>query len=285
MIVDRDALGPDPCPLYDRFGPDDRYEMIRQIGRGGEGVVFVAVDRTSGRTLALKVLYRSADLEPAHWAARWAEVQSPHVVEVVAAGMSRGRVFIAMELVEGPTVREWLRTDPPMSERAQAVRDVVAGHVAVHAARTIVEDAHVKNMILAPGRGVVLIDPPSGGRHRALQSAPEVLLGGFDFRNTRRSDQYACAFTCWSILFGCKPYEVEDWRERDAAMVAAGVPRDEREHAIGELIAAKVRTAEPAGDTADAPAAMVAALRRAMAYDPADRFANMAALAAAMDLP
>lgn len=284
-----DILGDDPCPLYDRYGPDDRYRMIRQIGRGGEGVVFAADDVRTGRRLALKVLYRDGRIDPAHFAARFADVHIKrphgyqHVVEVLATGMSRQRVFIAMELLEGPTVREWL--DEPgrtFDDRLRIVRELTLGHQAVHAVRVCVEDAHPKNCVMTRDRGLVMVDPPTAGKHRAWQSAPEILLAhAGDFWNTRASDQYALAFTSWVVLFGRKPFEL------DAATKQAfgHLERYHAEHELGVRLAEIIRVASPAGDTSQAPRHVVAALRRAMSYDAADRYPSVADFAAALEGP
>ena len=116
-LVDDEAAAPedpesgDPSP-GDRIG---RYVLLHRVGAGGMGVVFAARDPELDRDVALKVLRTSQrDRGPTGRARFVREAQAmamlthPNVVQIYDAGTSDELVFIAMELVDGVTLKGWL---------------------------------------------------------------------------------------------------------------------------------------------------------------------------------
>ncbi|MCU0705627.1 MAG: serine/threonine protein kinase [Fimbriiglobus sp.] len=95
------ALAPRPVVAPECVGP---YRLLREIGRGGMGVVYEAEDPSVGRRVALKVVRR---LDPAgkdsllREARIAAALQHPHIVPVLAAGQADGVAYIAMQLIDG----------------------------------------------------------------------------------------------------------------------------------------------------------------------------------------
>lgn len=95
-----------------------RYVVSRVIGMGGMGVVFLATDPTLGRRLVVKLLraerQTSSDArrELLHEAQAMARLAHPNVVSVFDAGTYADQVFVAMEFVEGATLRAWLEAKP-----------------------------------------------------------------------------------------------------------------------------------------------------------------------------
>ena len=94
-----------------RFG---HYEVSEKLGAGGMGVVFGARDLTLGRAVAIKVLHGSASDEPERLARFEQEARSasalnhPNIVTIYEIGSVDGIRYIAMELVEGKTLRQLL---------------------------------------------------------------------------------------------------------------------------------------------------------------------------------
>ncbi|MDQ3370311.1 MAG: protein kinase, partial [Myxococcota bacterium] len=119
-----------------------RYVIVGWLGAGGMGRVYSAHDPELARTIALKVLRASpsaADAESYARLAREAQLTArlshPNVVAVHDVGIHEGRVFVAMELVEGETLRAWLRAEPRgwraiTSVFQQAGRGIAAAHAA-----------------------------------------------------------------------------------------------------------------------------------------------------------
>jgi len=96
------------------------YRVLGRLGEGGMGVVYKGHDETLDRPVALKVLARTRGTEGAHAelereARAIAAITHPHVVQVYAAGEQDGLAYFAMELVNGPDLREVLEREGPLS--------------------------------------------------------------------------------------------------------------------------------------------------------------------------
>ncbi len=93
----------------------DRYEILRRIGKGGMGEVFLAADRNTGRKVALKTLHAKYSRNMNAVARFIREVRlarrlnHPGIVKIFDARQWEGTLFYTMEYVEGKSVRHWLR--------------------------------------------------------------------------------------------------------------------------------------------------------------------------------
>src|SRR5690554_2805002 len=96
----------------------DRFRILEVVGTGGIGVVYAAADESLGRKIAIKLLRPSARCSAkferrrarlVREAQALARLSHPNVVPVYEVGMFEDRVFLAMEFVEGLTMRRWLR--------------------------------------------------------------------------------------------------------------------------------------------------------------------------------
>jgi len=117
----------------------DDFEIVRELGRGGMGVVYLARDRELGRLAAVKVLApHLIDSEQAKERLRSearaiAKLSHPGIVPIYRAGVAEGRHYIAMEYVPGQTLNERLRagggaaadsdTSTPTGELPAVLRD------------------------------------------------------------------------------------------------------------------------------------------------------------------
>src|SRR6188472_3440488 len=105
---ERDA----PAPPLSQVGD---FRIVRQVGRGGMGVVYEAEQLSLGRRVALKVLPFAAALDPRQLrrfrneALAAAHLNHPHIVPVYGVGCERGVHYYAMQLVEGQTLAELVR--------------------------------------------------------------------------------------------------------------------------------------------------------------------------------
>src|SRR5262245_26670164 len=92
------------------------YHIRREIGRGGMGIVYEADQRSLGRRVALKVLPRAATLDPLQLrrfpqeAQAAAHLQHTHIVPFYEVGSGDGLQFYAMQLIDGRSLADWLRT-------------------------------------------------------------------------------------------------------------------------------------------------------------------------------
>ncbi|MEM9462746.1 MAG: serine/threonine-protein kinase [Myxococcota bacterium] len=131
-----------------------RYVVLGTLGKGGMGTVLEAFDRTLDRKVAVKVLHQ--ELDDKHTARLLREAQAmaklshPNVVPVFDADTVGGQTFVAMELVQGQTLRHWMRQDPPPDWRQCVKVFIEAGQglSAAHAQGLIHRDFKPGNAIV-----------------------------------------------------------------------------------------------------------------------------------------
>lgn len=279
-----DAGGGDPeAPV------GGRYQVRRILGAGGMGTVYAAYDPELEREVALKVLApasltgRRSQAQLLKEARSAAHVSHPNVVAIYDVGSSGGRIFVAMELVAGPTLRGWLETPRPWQEIVRLFLQAGEGLAAVHAAGLIHCDFKPENVLVGRDGRVRLGDfglarevcapPPAASLasidvgaflpsnvHASLFAgtpryvAPEVYEGQCA---DARSDQYGFCVALWEALHGEAPF---------ARAGVAPVPP-----------AIDLAPPEPPrGGTFSR--AVLPALRRGLSRDPAERFPSMPAL-------
>ena len=151
-----DASGPVPA----RIG---HYEIERKIGEGGMGVVYAARDQRLARTIALKMLSAPAPDETARqrlWreARAAASVNHPNICQIYEIGEDAGRVFIAMELLEGEALAARLeRGALTAAESLPIGLGILSALAALHARGIVHRDLKPSNVFLT-AHGVKLLD-------------------------------------------------------------------------------------------------------------------------------
>ncbi|GLZ31295.1 hypothetical protein Lesp02_34830 [Lentzea sp. NBRC 105346] len=157
-----------------------RYAKIRELGRGGMGVVWLAEDRVIGRQVALKELRTSSrtDIERVLREARTAgRLNSPNVVGIHDVLVEDGVTYLVMELVEAPTLADVMAREGALSE--DRVRDiglqVLNALEAAHAAGIVHRDVKPSNIMVLPDGRVKLAD---FGIARAMDDPSLTATGG-----------------------------------------------------------------------------------------------------------
>ena len=264
-----------------------RYVVRKPIGVGGMGVVYLAHDPDLDRLVALKLLVREEGSESAR-AALLSEAQAiarlshPNVVAVYDVGSYDGGSFIALEYIQGGTLREWLRRENrSWSQIVQALIHAGRGLAAAHAAGLVHRDFKPDNVLIgADGRvrvadfglarrlDVGLIDGELGldveghtihAGHLAGTPgymAPEQLREG-DVVDAR-SDLFAFCITLWEALAGSRPFGGATFTEHIQRVLG------------GQL--------QPFPRDTGVPLAVIQGLQRGLALDPDARWSTLGEL-------
>jgi Tol biopolymer transport system component len=164
-----------------------RFRIERQLGAGGMGVVYAAVDERLGRHVALKILQPDATIDEERrkrlvWDARAASaLNHPNIVCVYETGVADGVDYVAMELVPGPTLAESLQSESWPESRVLAVAiQIAAALEAAHARGIVHRDLKPSNVIITPAGVAKLVDfglAKSVGAIASGNSAPPTIEG------------------------------------------------------------------------------------------------------------
>lgn len=156
---------PDPEFLSLQAALAGRYSIVREVGRGGMGIVYLAREVALDRLVALKLLppdmaarpgLRERFLKEARTAAR---LSHPHIVPIYAVDEVDGFVFFAMAYVEGGTLGERIRDRGPLSnaDAVRLLREVSWALGYAHLNGVVHRDVKPENILLeqASGRAMV----------------------------------------------------------------------------------------------------------------------------------
>jgi serine/threonine-protein kinase len=213
-----------PFSLIDQV-LDGRYRVLRHLADGGMATVYVALDERLDREVALKVM--RADLAKdesfvskfRREARSAAKLSHPNVVAVYDQGDDNGHVFLAMELVNGLTLRQVMQSEGPLTPRAalDIIDPVLQALGAAHSAGLIHRDVKPENVILREDGTVKVAD---FGLARAIATNTStaqtgVLLGTVAYLSPEqvergiadaRSDVYAAGLLLFEMLTGSKAF-------------------------------------------------------------------------------
>ncbi|MBK8270557.1 MAG: serine/threonine protein kinase [Planctomycetes bacterium] len=217
------------------------YDLDREIHRGGQGVVYKAVQRSTQRPIAIKVLHESqiADRRDAARFEREARIlgllNHPNVVKIHDTGIIAGRRYLAMDLIDG---KPWDRHEGATGEACRDIRGAAADRFA--AICDAVNAAHLRGIIhrdLKPGN--VLIDEAgmphvldfglaklteASSADTASMTAEGQFIGSLPWASPEqaagqselldvRSDVYSLGVMFYQVLTGAFPYNIKGpWR-------------------------------------------------------------------------
>ncbi len=232
------------------------YLIERELGRGGTGVVFLAFERASGRRVALKVL-KDAQTDPRRDARFFREaraaalIRHAALVEVYEVGVAAGRLYIAMEFLDGATLRRARLTTPAF---VAVLQEVALGLHQAHVAGIVHRDVKPENILLDASGAPRLVDfgvaQISGQTMSATREgrvagtlhymAPEHLRGE---KISPQLDVYALGVLLYEHLAGRPPF-VGEQPAQVLSAILAGTPNLPSRYAAGvdpQLEAAALR--------------------------------------------
>lgn len=276
-----------PISAGSRLG---HYEVLSPIGAGGMGEVYRAKDGRLGRDVALKVLptevARDADRRSRfeREARAASALAHPNIVAVYDVGESDSSVWIAMELVEGRTVRDLLASGPLPARRVLEIGTQVAdGLAAAHAAGILHRDLKPENLILSKDgyvkildfglaklgeRGIAAAEGPTVSAG-APGTEPGVVMGTVGYMSPEQAAGQPVDFRSDQFSFGSILYEMSTgeraFQRKKGVETLAAILREEPK-AIAEL--------NPA-----APAPLRWTIERCLAKEPDERYASTKDLA------
>lgn len=258
----------------------ERYDIREEIGAGGMAVVFDAWDRRHERAVAVKLI--RPELTSKAMVERFereiavaARLVHPHVVPVFDSGVEGETMYFVMPRLTGGTLRDRLkaRGGLPLAEVRRLAEQIGGALDYAHGFGLIHRDVKPENILYASG-SFLLADfgVARGGSAPGLASGSASTTGAFlgtpsyaspeqlyaDRELTTASDQYSFACVLFEALTGQKPFPTQN---------------------VVEIVVAHTTEPPPEVSTfrADVPPVMEAALKRALAKQPDDRFPSVAA--------
>jgi serine/threonine-protein kinase len=265
---------------------DQRYRLTERLAEGAMGVVYRGVSLTVDRPVAIKMMHASL---PGEMAARerfqreaklMALVDHPHCVSVIDYGLYERKPYLVMELVRGRSLHELLaeqrRVD--VSRATDIIRQVLSGLAYAHEQGIIHRDIKPANIMITPkaplGVHVRILDFGLARLHAASTSLTDGLAVGTPSYMApeqcrgdtldARVDLYACGVVLFEMLTGRKPFVASDPIQIVKLQLQAPPPRlaDVAEGEFGNL---------------------EAVVARALAKQPAERYASAIAMSDAID--
>jgi len=219
MATPRPEQGKSPVMNMVENSLHNRYELERELGRGGMGVVYKARDTQLDRPVALKFLGALVD-ESEEYRLRFqrearaaAQVTHPNILSVYDIGVEQGSSYIAMEYVEGPNLNQFMKSEGKLSVRVAAnlISQACDALEAVHQAGIVHRDIKPDNILIAKGMVVKLMDFGLAKGYGQRLTASHVVMGtpcymspeqarGADVDH--RSDIYAMGLMLYELLIG-----------------------------------------------------------------------------------
>ncbi len=281
---------PEPARLI-----DGKYEIIRQLGRGGMGVVYEARHTHTGRRVAVKEIIGDALKKESKLVARFQRearatgaIETRHIASVLDAGNDPAtkNPYLVMELLEGEDLQEQINRSGPLPERValKIIAQACVGLGRAHAAGVVHRDIKPANLFLARRDGEIVVTLLDFGVARVKQEltteshtltstglmlgtplymSPEQVVGAKDLDH--RTDLWSLGVVLYELLAGTTPY-------------------NDHETLGALLVAICSKPARPLRELAPKASDEVAAIaRKALALDPAERYATAEALLADLE--
>jgi tRNA A-37 threonylcarbamoyl transferase component Bud32 len=261
------------------------YEVRRELGRGGMGVVYEAADAVMGRRVAVKVIHPELLRHPVAALRFRREVRAaarlahPNLVTAFDAGQADSCHFLAMELIEGENLADLLqRAGPlPVAQACDLVRQAALGLQHAHEAGLVHRDVKPHNLMRAADGTVKVLDfglaALAGDRAASGATAAGAVMGTPDYMAPEQAEDARAADARADVYaLGCTLFHL-----------LTGRPVFPRATVMQKLLAHQEEAPTSAhGLRPEVPASLDALLLRALAKRPEQRFGSAGELAEAL---
>ncbi len=257
------------------------YAIVTMIGAGGMGEVYRARDSRLDRDVAVKVLDPSIAADPAYRrrfedeARAASALNHPNIVTIYGVGEGTGDedlAFIAMELVEGQTLREFMSVSPmPVGTALDVGVQLAAALAAAHARGIVHRDLKPENVMVRPDRLVKVLDFGIARRDGGLGEEGSI-VGTLGYMSPEQAAGRPTSFASDQFSFGAILYEMLSG--------SRAFHRDSRVETLAAIIEAQPQPVESLNPRV--PASVRRVLERCLAKDPAARYSDTAELESAL---
>jgi serine/threonine protein kinase/tetratricopeptide (TPR) repeat protein len=260
-----------------------QYTVLDKIGRGAMGEVYLAIDKSLNRKIALKILTSSESTASTRFlseARMAASIEHPFVCKIYEAGEYEGNSYISMEFIEGRTLSDELKKNGALAFRdcLRLTNEICEALIAAHARGVIHRDLKPANIMVAVSGHIKVLDfglakrilatPDDDTVSAQTLTAPGTVVGITAYMSPEqllgrpldaRSDIFALGIIFYQMATGRHPF-------RKAAAI-------ETSFAIVNEAAVPVRQVDPL-----IPEAFERVIARMLSKDPKDRYASVEAV-------
>ncbi|MCI0415621.1 protein kinase [bacterium] len=206
---------------------EGRYQVLKELGRGGMGIVFQAHDKQLNEQVALKIISPMLSTDPESLERLKREVTSarriahPNIIRIFDIGESNGLHFVSMEFFPGQNLKEFIRNHGALSliQGSNIVFQICEGLEAAHRQRIIHRDLKSQNILIGPTGNLKIID---FGLARPIymegMTATGLILGTPEYMSPEqvsgkkvdeRTDIYSLGIILYEIFTGKLPFRGE----------------------------------------------------------------------------
>jgi len=287
QLLDSPTLTPQGREIFDRLkqATEGRYEVLRELGRGGMAVVFLGYQKSLDRQIAIKVLLPILAYDPEiverfqREARTQGRLDHPSIISVYEVYNEGGLTFFTMPYISGRSLRAYLEDEPqPPIERVRRFLSQAADALAYAHRRGVVHrDVKPDNILIDEERNWVILT--DFGIAKALSAettltTPGDLLGTPHYMSPEqgegkldldgRADQYSLGLIGYEMLAGGRPFKADTLAE------LMYMHRFEEPESLDKL-------------RPDIPHSLRDVIKRAMSKDRQDRFPTMEGFLAALE--
>ena len=251
---------------------DGRYRVVSRLGSGGMADVFLAEDQQLGRKVALKLLHRRFSADPGfverfrREAQAAAGLQHPNVVSVYDRGECEGTYYIAMEYLEGRSLKQLIREEAPLDpvRAIDITLQILKATRFAHRHGVIHRDLKPHNVIVGDGDHAKVTDFGIARAGASDMTETGSIMGTAQYlspeqaqgrRSARRATSTRSRVVLYEMLTGRVPFDARlgghdraQARVRDAPAAAVAQPGDPDGARAGRAVGAQQESGRPPAD-------------------------------------